>query len=314
MASSISIVCPACEAVLKISKPSLIGKRVACPACKKPVLIQAPAAADAQITASKPARPKEAAALKKPPGTSSADPDTILLAEDDDLVGRPLPTPVAKPTKNDAPSKKKPRSSAVWKSMSETETAEFEAMLEDTEAEDDPATVELSFVDEDGHSGGTARGGKRGRSGSGEFDAMLVDTDTEQDELTAELPTAAKTERKRKTKSRAASASDPDKFEMAAEDSADDDYGSEPALPPRTSSMVAHRRSASNSAQKLPLIIGAFVGGSLLMGLLLYSVSGRVLRLPWPSRVPPTHRSLRKKKRKTPHNLQRKVRRRNLSR
>ena len=44
---------------------------------------------------------------------------------------------------------------------------------------------------------------------------MLVDTDTEQDELTAELPTAAKTERKRKTKSRPASASDPDTFEMA---------------------------------------------------------------------------------------------------
>ena len=38
--------------------------------------------------------------------------------------------------------------------------------------------------------------------------------------------------------------------------------------------MVAHRKSASNATQKLPLIIGAFVGCSLLMGLLLYSVSG----------------------------------------
>ena len=212
--------------------------------------------------------------MKKSLGTSSADPDTILLAEDDDLVGRPLPKPVAKPTENDAPSKKKPRSSAVWKSMSETETAEFEAMLEDTEADDDQATVELSFVDEDGHSGGTARGGKRERAGSSDYDAMLVDTDTEQDELTAEMPTTAKTEHKRKTKSRAASASDPDTFEMAVEDSGDDHYGSEPALPPRASSAVARGKSTSNATQKLPLIIGAFVGGLLLMGLLLYSVSG----------------------------------------
>jgi peroxiredoxin len=271
MASSISIVCPACEAVLKISKPSLIGKRVACPACKKPVLIQAP---DALNAASKPAKPKEVAALTKSPRTSSADPDTILLAEDDDLVGRPLPKPVAKPTEKAAPSKKKPRSSAVWKSMSETETAEFEAMLEDTEAEDDQATVEMSFVEENGQSGSAARGGKRGRAGSSDFDAMLVDTDTEQDELTAEMPTVAKTERKRKAKSRSAAASDPDTFEMAAEESADGAYRSEPALPPRASSVVARGKSTSNATQKLPLIIGAFVGGSLLMGLLLYSVSG----------------------------------------
>jgi hypothetical protein len=269
MASSISVVCPSCEAVLKISKPSLIGKRVACPACNKPVLIQAPAAAEAQHTASKPAKPKEAAASKTSPHTSGADPDTILLAEDDDLLGRPLPKPVAKPSGNGPPPKKKPRSSAVWKSMSETETAEFEAMLDDTEAEDDQATVEMSFVEEEGHSGGTARG----RAGSNEFDAMLVDTATEQDELTAEMPTGEKSPRKRKAKAKTGSAPDPDTFEMAVEDAGDDDYGSEPALPPRASA-VARGKSTSSATQKLPLIIGAFVGCSLLMGLLIYSVSG----------------------------------------
>jgi thiol-disulfide isomerase/thioredoxin len=273
MAPSVSVVCPSCEAVLKISKPSLIGKRVACPACKKPVLIQAPAGAVAQNTSSTPAKPREAAALKKAAPTSSGDPDTILLAEDDDLVGRSVPKPVAKPAKNDPPPKKKPRSSGVWKSMSEAETAEFEAMLDDTEAEEDQATLEMPFVEE-GHSSGAGGGGKRGRDGSSDYDAMLVDTDTEQDELTAELPTAAKPERKRKRKSLPASASDPGTFEMAAEDSADEDYGSEPALPPRASSMVAPRRSASNATQKLPLIIAAFVGCSLVMGLLVYSVSG----------------------------------------
>src|ERR1700722_10110697 len=257
MASSISVVCPECEAVLKIRKPSLIGKRVACPACKKPVLIEAPAAAVAHNVTSKPAKPKESAALKEAAHRSSAHPDTILLAEDDDLLGRPLPKPVAKPAENEAPPKKKPRSSAVWKSMSETETAEFEAMLDDTEAEDDQATVEMSIADEEGHSGGTARGRKRGRAGSSEFDAMLVDTDTEQDELTAEMPTGAKAQRKKKAKSRTASPSESDTFEMAVQESGEDDYGSEPALPPRASA-AGRRKSTSNATQKLPLIIGAF--------------------------------------------------------
>ncbi len=38
-----SVACPACGASLKVTKPSLIGKKVPCPSCKKPFVIQAPA-------------------------------------------------------------------------------------------------------------------------------------------------------------------------------------------------------------------------------------------------------------------------------
>src|SRR5579872_7101549 len=42
MSSAVTVVCPSCEAVLKVTKPSLVGKKVACPSCRKPVLIEAP--------------------------------------------------------------------------------------------------------------------------------------------------------------------------------------------------------------------------------------------------------------------------------
>ena len=40
MAPSVKVVCPSCGSGLRISKPSLIGKRVACPSCKKPFRIE----------------------------------------------------------------------------------------------------------------------------------------------------------------------------------------------------------------------------------------------------------------------------------
>jgi peroxiredoxin len=272
MAPSVSVVCPSCEAVLKVTKPSLFGKRVACPACKKPVLIQAPAEAGAKDVASKSAKAKEAGLPREPARATSADPDTILLAEDDDPIGRPGAKTSTAPAKSETP-RKKPRSSTVWKSMEEAETAEFEAMLVDTDEEAEEPTAEMPFFDEDrpSSSGGTKKGG---RSSSGEFDAMLVDTETEQDELPATRPPAAKAGRKKKSKSRPAAGSHTDTLEMAIEDTVDDDFASGPSLPPRTSIVAEYGKSKSNATQKVPLIIGAFVGCSLLMGLLIYSVSG----------------------------------------
>lgn len=249
MAQLFSVVCPSCDSVLKVSKPSLIGKRVACPSCKTPVLIQAPSEAPKR---------KEAAASKVPgsklaastPGTStpaarkaSADLDTVLLAEDDPLD---RPTVKASPKAPAAPQQKS-RRSAVGKQMDDAETAEFEAMLSDVE-EPEEAT---------------------------DFDAMLLDTDAAQSELTAEMPETPRAKRKSTSKPKRPARPDVDEFDLAVEEpELRDESGSEAPPIRRHSAKAAFNAPKSTSAQKMPLIIGACAGCSVLMGLLIYSISG----------------------------------------
>jgi hypothetical protein len=136
MTQPISVVCPSCDSVLKVTKPSLIGKRVACPSCKKPVLIQAPVAAKQDETPKR----KETATPARAARAGGDDLDLVLLADDDDPFDRRAPKAVLAPSEK--PPAKKPRSSAVWKKMEEAETSEFEAMLTDTDEPDEP-TEEL---------------------------------------------------------------------------------------------------------------------------------------------------------------------------
>ncbi len=264
MALSVSVVCPSCDAVLKVTKPSLIGKRVACPSCKKPVLIQAPAEAPKLAEA-----PKQGEAAKPTRAARAGidELDNVLLAEDD-----PLDRPAAKSSVAPPP---KPRRSAVWKQMEKAETAEFEAMLSDSDEEPDEPTVELPLTD-GSKSSGTIRSRRGADAESSEFDAMLVDTDVEQDEVTAEMPVTRRTKRKSESKSKGAAQPDVDEFDMAIEkpDRGDDEFGLEAPAPRRRPASGASKPPKSSSAQKIPLMIGAFASCSVLMGLLVYSISG----------------------------------------
>ncbi len=139
MAPAVSVTCPSCEAVLKVTKSSLMGKRVACPSCKNPIRIPSPA--DAMEKAPS-AKSKGAEAPLLPPLSSSDDLDNVPLLADDD------PSPKSK-TKSSAPisaslPNAKQRSSAVWKKMGETETTEFEAMLVDTDDEIDEPSFDVA--------------------------------------------------------------------------------------------------------------------------------------------------------------------------
>jgi len=280
MPQAVSVVCPACEAVLKITKPSLIGKKVACPACNKPVRIQAPAEAAQKgpTTAKKVAEEPLIAAR-----TSSADLDTVLLADDD-----PPTKSGAKPA---APSSSsvpiaKPRSSSVWKKMSDSETSEFEAMLVDTDDEIDESTTELPFT-QSSQSSGSIRKRKRGGSDSNEMDEMLLDTNAEQDAFTSGTPVTRSKRKNGKPKSKptvqsytdeADHENDADGFDRSSETSAleDDGFGATAPVLPRLSANVRSHSGGStwNPKQKLPLYIGAVAGCLLLMALLLYSISG----------------------------------------
>ena len=72
MTQAVSITCPSCDAVLKVTKTSLMGKRVACPNCKEPVRI--PLASEATQTLA-PAKAKKAEAPLLPSVSSGDDLD-----------------------------------------------------------------------------------------------------------------------------------------------------------------------------------------------------------------------------------------------
>ena len=201
MPQAVSVTCPSCHAVLKVTKPSLMGKRVACPSCKEPMRIPLPAAAS-------PSPKSKAGDAPLLPSLSSGDDlETVPLLSDDDppsKAGEKTPNPDS----GNVPSNK-PRSSAVWKKMNATETAEFEAMLSDTEDELDEPSFDLTSEDRPSSSGSIQ---KRGRTaGSREFDDVLAETDAEQDALTDEAPA---TRQKGKKKDRAVESAPGDRRPM----------------------------------------------------------------------------------------------------
>jgi peroxiredoxin len=279
MAQVVSVVCPSCEAVLKVTKPSLIGKKVACPACNKPVRIQAhPEAAQKAPTIRKQAAEAPLAAARP----SNDDLDMVLLADDDDPPSR-LGAKLPAPSSSSVPIAK-PRSSSVWKKMSATETAEFEAMLVDKDDEIDESTTELPFT-ESSQSSGSIRKRKRAGSDSNEMDDMLLDTNAEEDEITAGTSATRSKRKQDKPKSKPAVQSytdeadeenDADGFDLSSESSTleDDGFGATAPRLPRLPASVQSSGSTWNPKHKMPLYIGAVTGSALLMALLIYSISG----------------------------------------
>jgi peroxiredoxin len=98
-----SVVCPSCQSVLTVSKPSLIGKRVACPSCQKPLLIQAPAErAEKDVAA-------PAAKQKSPSGSvPTAQPSRETTKPDDRPSSKAWWDDAALPPLQDEPQSKKP--------------------------------------------------------------------------------------------------------------------------------------------------------------------------------------------------------------
>jgi peroxiredoxin len=268
MAQAVSVTCPSCEAVLKVTKSSLMGKRVACPSCKQPVRIPSPADAMEKTSA---AKAKNAESPLLPPLSNGDDLDSVLLSDDD-----PPPKSGAKsaaPSSGSIPNAK-PRSSTVWKKMGQTETSEFEAMLVDTDDEIDESSFEAPLTDRPSSSGSIRKRGRKGKD-SHEFDEMLSDTNAEQDALTDEAPAARSSRKKCKSSSKRSRQSEADDLE-----SSDDDFGLEEeglaenaALPPRRPISSGSSASDFFTKNKTALIVAVVVVCSLLMAFMLYSVT-----------------------------------------
>lgn len=271
MTQAVSVTCPSCEAVLKITKSSLMGKRVACPSCKKPVLIPMPAAATQKAPEAK-SKSIDAPLLPSLSGGNELD-DVPLLDDDGPSAKSGVNTP---PPKTDTMPTAKPRKSAVWKKMGQTETTEFEAMLIDTDDQGDQLdepSFELPVTDRPSSSGSIRKRG-RGDRDSREFDEMLAETDAEQDALTDESP-AAGSSQKSKSKSKRARRSAPDDAISSGDDLGleDEGFAENLALPPRRSLHGGSSASDFFSNNKTALSIAAGIVCALLMAFMLYSVT-----------------------------------------
>ena len=273
MAQSVSVVCPSCEAVLKVTKPSLIGKRVACPSCKKPVLIQAPTEGSTPPRLLKTKRPLQSSA---PPASRS------FRARNRPFGGRrrsrtacevaPRQSPAA--GSSQAKSAERPGRKGTEVSRLETDGADGNGRIRghasDSEEADDP-TVELAFAERTAiRAARSDQAERRRRSERRRWDAARYRRRAGR----ADGGNAgSRTVREEKTSKAKRAAKPPsDEFDVLSDDA-------EPAATVlRRGRLVLHAtgrdctpRSKSNAAQKLPLIIGALVGGSLLIGLLFYS-------------------------------------------
>jgi peroxiredoxin len=272
-----SVACPACGASLKITKASLVGKKVPCPSCKKPFVIQVPTAAYIPLADDIPLKGSSDEPTKGGASTSSvikvsADAHDLPLLDDDEprkpsrgessVLDLPLKSSSRRSdSKADATirDRRKEGSGESVKSRgnaksgafaSQAESSEFDAMLSDSSGTD--------LLDEDDEKPAPRRKGKSGkRSGSdietSEFDSMLADTD----EQIADKPIL------RRKKAR----SNPDLDETEPTAVAVPDYDDDD-LPP----MPARTRSSGgwNVAEHGPLVVWTSVGAGVLILLLLY--------------------------------------------
>jgi peroxiredoxin len=263
MAPAVSVTCPSCGAVLKVTKSSLMGKRVACPSCKKPVRIPSPTDA---MEKARTGKSKGAEPPLLPPLSSSDDLDDVPLLADDEPAPK-YGTKSSAPSAANIPNAKQ-RSSAVWKKMGETETTEFEAMLVDTDDEIDEPSFDTPLTDRPSSSGSIRKRGRKG-SDSHELDEMLADTDAEQAALTDEAPAARSGGKKRKSSSKRSRQSDGD-------EPSGDDFGLEEdslALPPRRALDGGSSASDFFTKNKTALVVAVVVVCALLTAFTLYSVS-----------------------------------------
>jgi len=167
-----SVVCPACSAAIKVTKPSLIGKSVACPSCKKPFQIQLPEADSQRTDTDKKPLPDRRAAEAR-----QLDDDIPLVGDSRPLVDARAPLqddwiPLA----DSEPTSGAPRRPA----QSEQRTAS-----QPTAAQKTSSTMPVVSKE-----GSSKKGIGRPKSGTfasqiqkNEFEAMLADTGGDDDEL-----------------------------------------------------------------------------------------------------------------------------------
>lgn len=172
MSQAASVVCPACSAAIKVTKPSLIGKSVACPSCKKPFRIQLPATDSQRTDKDKKPLPDRRAAEAR-----QLDDDIPLLDDSRPLVDARAPVhddwiPLA----DSEPTSGAPRRP----DQSEQRTAS-----QPTAAQKTSSTIPVVSKE-----GSSKKGSGRPKSGTfasqtqkNEFEAMLADTDGQDDEL-----------------------------------------------------------------------------------------------------------------------------------
>ncbi len=272
-----SVACPACGASLKVTKPSLIGKKVPCPSCKKPFVIQAPANEYIPLADDIPLKASDER-TKAGSSTSSvikvaADADDLPLLDDEPRkpsrsqssgLDIPVKSSSRSDSKADAPVRErskegsgeniKSRGTKSGQFASPAQSSEFDAMLADSSGTDLPDEEEPQPV-----ARRKSKSGKRSATDveTSEFDSMLADTD-EQDEQVAGKPIL------RRKKGR----TNPDLEEVEATAEALPDYDEDddlPALPARP-----RARGGWSVAERGPLVVWTCVGAGVLMLLLLY--------------------------------------------
>ncbi len=272
-----SVACPACGASLKITKASLVGKKVPCPSCKKPFVIQVPTGDYIPLADDIPLKtsdePTKGGASTSSVIKISADGHDLPLLDDEpkkpsrsesSVLDIPLKSSSRRSdSKPDAPVRErrndgsgesiKSRGDAKsGKFVSQTESSEFDAMLSDSSGTD--------LLDEDDAKPAPRRKGKSGKRSASdietsEFDSMLADTD----EQIADKPILRR--KKARTNSDLDEA-DSEPSAVAVPDYDDDDL---PPLPARVRSS-----GGWNVAEHGPLVVWTSVGAGVLILLLLY--------------------------------------------
>jgi peroxiredoxin len=305
MTQTHSVACPSCGASLKVTKASLVGKKVPCPSCKAPFVIQAPAAQEYVPLADDPPNTKSGAGTsesvkqittKTKSGTiqvaAASSDDIPLLAEGESSTRAKNRVPDFRPksgetrsgSKSDASVRRKEGSgetkrpasdSKTAKVASPTESSQFDAMLADSSGTD-------LFDDDDAkpQPPKRAKPGKKSESDieTSEFDSMLNDTEEQDERAGGQLPT-----RRRRRPQSTVDDNDPSTLPTVEMDLADEDDGLPPA-PGR-----ARPRGGWAVAERGPVIVWTCVGAGVLILILLYVLfSGGSSSGPLPAANPPT--------------------------
>jgi peroxiredoxin len=316
MAQTHSVACPSCGASLKVTKPSLVGKRVPCPSCKTPFVIRVPTdeyipltddppltnsgaaksdtaksgiAKSAAVKVGEKTSAKSGSAASLPIKIAAADPDDIpLLADEPSGAGRGAPSKAAgkrADSKWDASvrERRKDGSSGEVRPRSDSKTVKFTSQAESTEFDAmlaDSSGTDL-FDDDDSKPEPPKRKiAKPGQKPEAEVETSEFDAmlaDTEEQEEQSAEKLPALRRNKPRTK---ADGDEIDTIATVEMDVEDEDDG----LPPAPSAPGRWRsRGGWTVPERGPLVVWTCVGAGVLLLLLVY-----VLFSTRPSSLPET--------------------------
>jgi peroxiredoxin len=299
MAQSHSVACPACGASLKVTKESLIGKKVPCPSCKNPFVIQGPpAAATAEYIplADDPplfsAAPKGDASARSGSVKTSAEsgsmklaatePDNIPLLPDEPTrrgasansdsgrgdagsvdSGGDRPKKSKKPASEPEAPAREGRKGASENTRTDSKGGKFASKAESTEFDlmlADSSGTDLD--DDDAKPRPSTRRGKSSKRSAADVDTSEVGSvlnDT--DEQDESGPANVPTIRRKRSKT----GTEVDGIPVARADHDDDDDDYLPPPPAR-----ARSRGGWMVAERGPVVVWTSVGAGVLVLLLLY--------------------------------------------